>query len=168
MLLPVASNVCQSSRIFYPYGARGVQTLDSRLSFDDVLHPGLGRNATLLRTSTHLASVTLPCASPRGHRRLRPTVEAWPNGRERPVHDRRPHTRCWAAACATRRMGLMGSESGGSAAGAPIGLSHAYLSPQYLLRRQKEGVQRAWFHGRGDAKRPQPSSVSQTFPICVL
>ena len=29
-----------------------------------------------------------------------PGPPAWPNGRERPVHDRRPHTRCWAAACA--------------------------------------------------------------------
>ena len=115
-------------------------------------------------TFTHIARVTLTYTSPRGHRWPRPTVEARPNAHERAVRHRRPHTRCWAAACATRRMGLMGAQSGWSAAGASAAGAGAHLSLQSLLRHQKEVAQHLRFHVRGDAERAQPSSVSETFP----
>ena len=93
-------------------------------------------------TFTYTACVSRPYVPPCGHHRPRPTMVAHPKGRERLVHHRRPHARCCTAACASRRIGQTGSESGGSAAGAPVDLGRAYLSPQHLLRRQKEGAQR--------------------------
>ena len=83
------------------------------------------------------------------------------NGHERPGRYRGPHTRCRAAACATRLMGAMGSDNGGSAAGTIRSLAGSCLLLQSLLRPPKEGAHRLRFDLRGDGGRAQVNWLAE-------